>query len=202
MDEQFYAEQENENWQNELQLFWDITDDWNLTVGIFEYHNEIDQDLDFWTDTGPGAGTQRSGAANYGILGATGLPTIGSAFLDWYVAGRDASPLGIGDGTAGLFGPALGTTPVVGASQTQVGIYSARDVGCGIVDLYGLVPTPDFSDPHLTSVCFLEGPWTGDVGGSVSNGLFRSCVNFDFSFLRSSGQSTQHPSFSALQSTD
>jgi outer membrane receptor protein involved in Fe transport len=43
-------------------------------------------------------------------------------------------------------------------------------VGCGIVDLYGLVPTPDFSDPHLTSVCFLEGPWTGDVGGSVSNG--------------------------------
>ena len=90
LDEQFYAEQENENWQNEVQLFWDITDDWNLTVGIFEYHNEIDQDLDFWTDTGPQAGTQRSGAANYGILGATGLPTIGSAFLDWYVAGRDA----------------------------------------------------------------------------------------------------------------
>ena len=34
-----------------MQLFWDITDDWNLTVGAFEYHNEIDQDLDFWTDT-------------------------------------------------------------------------------------------------------------------------------------------------------
>ena len=170
LDEQFYAEQENENWQNEIQLFWDITDDWNLTVGIFEYHNEIDQDLDFWTDTGQFTEKRQSAAANYGILGATGLPTIGSAFLDWYVTGRDASPLGIGDGTAGLFGPAIGTTPVVGASQTQVGTYSARDVGCGIVDLRGLVPTPDFSDPHLTSVCFLEGPWTGDTGGSVSNG--------------------------------
>ena len=170
LDEQFHAEQENENWQNELQLFWDITDDWNLTVGVFEYHNEIDQDLDFWTDTGPFTEKRQSAAVDYGILGATGLPTIGSAFLDWYVAGRDASPLGIGDGTAGLFGPAIGTTPVVGASQTQVGIYSARDVGCGIVDLFGLVPTPDFSDPHLTSVCFLEGPWTGDTGGSASNG--------------------------------
>ncbi|GIS74926.1 MAG: hypothetical protein CM1200mP12_06450 [Gammaproteobacteria bacterium] len=50
LDEQFYAEQENENWQNEFQLFWDITDNWNLTVGVFEYHNEIDQDLDFWTN--------------------------------------------------------------------------------------------------------------------------------------------------------
>jgi outer membrane receptor protein involved in Fe transport len=169
LDEQFYAEQENENWQNELQLFWDIADNWNLTVGIFEYHNEIDQDLDFWTDTGALTSTRQSGAANYGILGATGLPTIGSPFLDWYVAGRDAGPLGLPAGT-GLFGPATGSTPVVGASQTQVGIYSARDAGCGIVDLVGLVPGPEFNDPHLSSVCFLEGPWTGDAGGSASNG--------------------------------
>jgi len=169
LDEQFYAEQENENWQNELQLFWDIADNWNLTVGIFEYHNEIDQDLDFWTDTGALTETRQSGAANYGILGATGLPTIGSPFLDWYVAGRDAGPLGLPAGT-GLFGPATGSTPVVGASQTQVGIYSARDAGCGIVDLVGLVPGPEFNDPHLSSVCFLEGPWTGDAGGSASNG--------------------------------
>ena len=169
LDEQFYAEQENENWQNELQLFWDIADNWNLTVGLFEYHNEIDQDLDFWTDTGALTSTRQSGAANYGILGATGLPTIGSPFLDWYVAGRDAGPLGLPAGT-GLFGPATGSTPVVGASQTQVGIYSARDAGCGIVDLVGLVPGPEFNDPHLSSVCFLEGPWTGDAGGSASNG--------------------------------
>ena len=58
----------------------------------------------------------------------------------------------------------------MGASQTQVGIYSARDAGCGIVDLVGLVPGPEFNDPHLSSVCFLEGPWTGDAGGSASNG--------------------------------
>ena len=76
LDEQFYAEQENENWQNEVQLFWDITDNWNLTVGVFEYHNEIDQDLDFWTDTGQFTESRQSGAVDYGILGATGLPTI------------------------------------------------------------------------------------------------------------------------------
>ena len=34
----------------------------------------------------------------------------------------------------------------------------------------GLVPGPEFNDPHLTSVCFLEGPWTGDTGGRASNG--------------------------------
>ena len=169
LDEQFYAEQENENWQNELQLFWDITDNWNLTVGVFEYHNEIDQDLDFWSDTGNFTEKRQSGAANYGILGATGLPTIGSPFLDWYVAGRDAGALGLPAGV-GLFGPATGSTPVVGAAQTQVSVYSARDAGCGIVDLVGLVPGPEFNDPHLTSVCFLEGPWTGDTGGRASNG--------------------------------
>ena len=157
LDEQFYAEQENENWQNELQLFWDITDDWNLTVGVFEYHNEIDQDLDFWTDTGPYTSSRQSGAADYGMMGVLGVPTVGSAQGDWYTA-------------QAVFGPLMGTTPVVGASPGQVGIYSARDVGCGIVNLVGLVPAPEFNDPHLTSVCFLEGPWTGDVGGSASNG--------------------------------
>ncbi|GIS74925.1 MAG: hypothetical protein CM1200mP12_06440 [Gammaproteobacteria bacterium] len=30
----------------------------------------------------------------------------------------------------------------------MVGPYSARDVGCGIVDLVGLVPGPEFNDPH------------------------------------------------------
>ena len=142
LDEQFHALQENENWQNEIQVFWDITDDWDFVGGIFEYHNEIDQDLDFWT--GEGSDNARYGqAANYGV-GDTG-----SAFTDWYTA-------------QAVFGPLTASAPVVGASQTMVGPYSARDVGCGIVNLFGVVPTPDFSDPYLSATCFIEGPWTGE----------------------------------------
>ena len=155
LDEQFHAAQENENWQNEVQVFWDITDDWDVVVGLFEYHNEIDQDLDFWT--GEGSDSRRYGdAADYGIMGALGVETTGSPFTDWYTA-------------QAIFGPIVASAPVVGASQTMVGPYSARDVGCGIVNLFGLVPTPDFSDPTLSHTCFLEGPWTGE-NATIRNG--------------------------------
>ena len=146
LDEQFHAAQENENWQNEVQVFWDITDDWDLVAGVFEYHNEIDQDLDFWT--GEGSDSARYGqAADYGVAGIAAADA--TAFTQWYTA-------------QAVYGPLVASAPVVGASQTMVGPYSARDVGCGIVNLFGLVPTPDFSDPTLTHTCFLEGPWTGE----------------------------------------
>ena len=48
-DEQFHAMQETENFQHEIQVFWDITDDWSFVAGLFEYHEHIDQDLDFFT---------------------------------------------------------------------------------------------------------------------------------------------------------
>ncbi len=68
-----------------------------------------------------------------------------------------------------VYGPLTASAPVVGASQAMVGPYSARDVGCGIVNLFGAVPTPDFSDPYLTHTCFIEGPWTGE-NATIKNG--------------------------------
>ena len=62
-DEQFHAMQENENWQNEIQVFWDITDNWSFVGGLFEYHEEIDQDLDFFN---PNGDARYSQPANYG----------------------------------------------------------------------------------------------------------------------------------------
>ena len=55
--------QETENFQHEIQVFWDITDDWSFVGGLFEYHEEIDQDLDFFN---PNGDPRYATAANYG----------------------------------------------------------------------------------------------------------------------------------------
>lgn len=144
---QFHANQENENWQHEVQLFVDFGEDITLTAGYFKYHAQIDQRLDFWS-----TGFDRcTDAVDYGV----GIDDPQTA---WFTA---QAVYGAG---------ALGTNPVVPASPVNVDWNSARDVGCGIVDLVGLVPALSFSDPHVTSDWFLEGPWTGDVGNSVPSG--------------------------------
>ena len=55
-----------------------------------------------------------------------------------------------------------GANPTVPAFPTTVGPYTARDTGCGIASLLGLAPVPDFSDPALTQVCIISGPWDGE----------------------------------------
>ena len=52
--------------------------------------------------------------------------------------------------------------PTVPAFPTTAGPYTARDTGCGIVSLLGVAPVPDFSDPALTQVCIISGPWDGE----------------------------------------
>ena len=142
-DEQFHAMQENENWQNEIQVFWDISDDWSLVAGFFEYHEEIDQDLDFFNPNGDPRYAQ---AADYG-------PTVRAA------AGADATRQVEMLTAVAAYG---GANPTVPAFPTTAGPYTARDVGCGIASLLGLAPVPDFSDPALTEVCIISGPWDGE----------------------------------------
>ena len=48
IDMQFYAAQENENFQHELQFFYDFNENITLTGGLFLYANDIDQQLDFY----------------------------------------------------------------------------------------------------------------------------------------------------------
>ena len=44
----FYVLQENENYQHEIQVFWDPTENLTITSGAFLYHNHIDQRLDLY----------------------------------------------------------------------------------------------------------------------------------------------------------
>jgi outer membrane receptor protein involved in Fe transport len=139
IDEQFHAMQENENFQHEIQFFWDITDDWNFVGGLFEYHEEIDQDLDFFN---PAGDSRYSQAANYGSSVTAS-------------ASRNAQML---EAVANYGAPA----PSLPFFPTTAGPYTARDVGCGIASLLNAAPVPNFADPSLTQVCILSGPWDGE----------------------------------------
>jgi outer membrane receptor protein involved in Fe transport len=139
IDEQFHAMQENENFQHEIQFFWDITDDWNFVGGLFEYHEEIDQDLDFFN---PAGDSRYSQAANYGSSVTAS-------------ASRNAQML---EAVANYEAPA----PSLPFFPTTAGPYTARDVGCGIASLLNAAPVPNFADPSLTQVCILSGPWDGE----------------------------------------
>ena len=139
IDEQFHAMQENENYQHEIQFFWDITDDWNFVGGLFEYHEEIDQDLDFFN---PAGDSRYSQAASYGSSVTAS-------------ASRNAQML---EAVANYGAPA----PSLPFFPTTAGPYTARDVGCGIASLLNAAPIPNFADPSLTQVCILSGPWDGE----------------------------------------
>ncbi|MDC3125046.1 TonB-dependent receptor, partial [Gammaproteobacteria bacterium] len=139
IDEQFHAMQENENYQHEIQFFWDITDDWNFVGGLFEYHEEIDQDLDFFN---PAGDSRYSQAANYGSS-VTASASRNAQMLEAIAV-------------YGAENPSLPFFP------TTAGPYTARDVGCGIASLLNAAPVPNFADPSLTQVCILSGPWDGE----------------------------------------
>ena len=67
-DMQFYAAQENENYQHEIQFFWDITEDLTVTAGLFVYENDIDQQLDFYHTNSWTKYTDNNEAEMYGVM--------------------------------------------------------------------------------------------------------------------------------------
>ena len=69
LDMQFYAAQENENFQHEVQLFVDFTEDLTLTSGAFYYENQIDQRLDFYSRDLP----RYTQPADYGSFTGPGI---------------------------------------------------------------------------------------------------------------------------------
>ncbi|MEX0942592.1 MAG: TonB-dependent receptor [Pseudomonadales bacterium] len=166
LDMQFHANQENENFQHELQAFIDIGDDITLTTGLFHYENQIDQRLDFWS-----TGMQRyNSPATYPTFGFSPVP--GNRYFDWQTA-RTVFATSAAE---------LGTDPVVPLAMDQVGWASARDACQGnpintifnsttfgtdgtVPDITGAIPVAAFSDPSITALCFLEGPWNGDTPG-------------------------------------
>ena len=67
-DTQFYAAQENENFQHEIQLFYDFNENLNVTAGIFYYANDIDQQLDFYKTDSWTKYTDNNEATMYGSI--------------------------------------------------------------------------------------------------------------------------------------
>jgi hypothetical protein len=131
--------QETENYQHEIQFFWDISDDWSFVGGLFEYHEEIDQDLDFFN---PNGDRRYATAADYGSSVTAGTT-------------RNAQMLE----AVANYG---GTDPTLPFFPTTTGPYSARDTGCGIFSFLNAAPVPDFADPTLKQVCIISGPWDGE----------------------------------------
>ena len=146
MDQQFYAAQENENFQHEVQFFLDIGDDLNFTGGYFYYENDIDQQLDFYSPDGWSRYTE---PADYGIVGPTA-----------YLAGDPT-----------LVVPAW----LLNGGDTSTNHRTAKNLGrAGIIpNLAGLVPIPSFSHPSIDEVYFADNPWMGDTfatAGRVDHG--------------------------------
>ncbi|HSG90468.1 MAG TPA: TonB-dependent receptor [Pseudomonadales bacterium] len=76
-DETFYVSQENENFQHEVQFFFDFGDKATLTSGLFYYENRITQRGDFYSSVGEDRyaqpvdyGVNAAGVPNAAILGA------------------------------------------------------------------------------------------------------------------------------------
>ncbi len=146
IDQQFYAAQENENFQHELQFFLDVGTSVNLTGGYFYYENDIDQQLDFYSPDGWSRYTE---PANYGLVGPTaylaGDPTL--VVPAWLLNGGDTS-----------------TNHRTAKEQGKAGI---------LPNLAGAVPIPSFSDPSIQEIYFADNPWLGDTvasGGRVDRG--------------------------------
>ncbi|MYF12292.1 MAG: hypothetical protein F4229_15160 [Gammaproteobacteria bacterium] len=146
IDQQFYAAQENENFQHEVQFFLDIGDDLNFTGGYFYYENDIDQQLDFYSPDGWSRYTE---PADYGIVGPTA-----------YLAGDPT-----------LVVPAW----LLNGGDTSTNHRTAKNLGrAGVIpNLAGLVPIPSFSHPSIDEVYFADNPWMGDTfatAGRVDHG--------------------------------
>jgi outer membrane receptor protein involved in Fe transport len=138
-DMQFYAAQENENYQHEIQAFWDINENINITAGLFYYANDIDQQLDFYSPSGAQRQGEESwskfsqsdeecGGCYYNGLGSDAWMGWSSTMIDHRSAQANAGPTSNGSAvnmTGYAFsawnGDNLGTTGKVDHGPTSDG---------------------------------------------------------------------------------
>ena len=162
-DQQFYAGQQNENYQHEIQFFIDLGADIQITSGLFWFGNEIGQQLDFYSPEGWSRYTDAAAYPDQAILGGFVVNSLvrgtstNSVFFDasldqlTHHSARDyfqggGAPVGVGN----LLGnPAL---------------------ALGGISLTGLNPAPQFSDPSIKESVILYSLWQGDQGDTVTQG--------------------------------
>ncbi|MEM7216781.1 MAG: TonB-dependent receptor [Pseudomonadota bacterium] len=128
LDEQFYAAQENENFQHELQFFIDFSADFTLTSGLFYYENQIDQRLDFYSSNLP----RLTQAADLGNQALPFLATLNPGGVTHNTArdicGIDLLGGGSADRSARVDGPA---GSVISASCLSDGPWIGETLGDG-----------------------------------------------------------------------
>lgn len=172
-DQQFYAAQQNENYQHEFQFFIDIGTDIQITSGVFWFGNDIAQQLDFYS---PEGWSRYTAPANYGPPGTHIQLAVGAL-----QGGITTDPV---------------FTDMTGALG-QLDRFSARDhfrsgggpVGIGTlianpalalggINLVGVLPGGSFNDPSITEAVLLYGLWLGDRGSAVTDGDPTSGTSF------------------------
>jgi len=166
-DQQFYAAQQNENYQHEVQFFIDIGADIQITSGLFWFGNDIGQQLDYYSPEGwsrytaPAAyGEDHVALAAQALNPATQTSTY-PAFTDLTgtlgqldaFSARDylrngGAPVGIGN-----------LIPAFGAEGTLGGI-----------NLKNVIAAPQFSDPSIIESSLLYSLWFGETGSAVTQG--------------------------------
>ncbi|MCY4278478.1 MAG: TonB-dependent receptor [Gammaproteobacteria bacterium] len=164
-DQQFYAGQQNENYQHEVQFFIDIGEDIQITSGLFWFGNDIEQQLDFYSPEGwsryaaPAAYGDSHVALAAGAL-ATGTSTY-AAFTDLTGALGQLNALSARDYLRSGGGPVgIGNlVPAIGAAGTLGGI-----------NLKNVIQAPQFSDPSIIESSLLYSLWLGDPGDAVTQG--------------------------------
>jgi outer membrane receptor protein involved in Fe transport len=167
-DLQFYAAQENDNFQHEIQIFWDINEDINITAGLFMYENNIDQQLDFYyTDSWSKYTDDRTDVMYAGPFNNIGLLSLD--FLSGYSGGqmnhRTAQEVYMGRG------PEAGQS-TAGLNGGFANLYDGTTAGLNAAD----DPNTEFDESYggvVTASRTILGPWYGDnlgTAGRVDHG--------------------------------
>ena len=148
----FYASQENDNQQHELQMFADIGDNLYLTTGLFYFDSKTDQRLD-WFSAHP-----YYEAEDYGTNPFSGLPFTTTEAALYYLG----------------FDPYTSDQPLRPAS--------AIDAFANSACLFSLSQplSPDtapfgealasLSGNSLVADCWVAAPWRGDTGTALTSG--------------------------------
>ena len=164
-DRQFYAAQENENFQHEVQFFLDIGDDITLTGGAFYYENDIDQQLDFYSPDGWAKYTddQSTGGNYYNGLppdvwlcpvpGAVCLPGYQSTMIDHRTAQANAVASEASADNSYLTGSGIAFSPWLGDNLGTTGKVDHGPVSDGTTFIW------DTENRTTAKAIYMQGEW-------------------------------------------
>ena len=164
-DQQFYAAQQNENYQHEIQFFIDIGTDIQITSGLFWFGNDIGQQLDFFSPEGWSRYTAPAAYPDPGTLTNLMLASLVTGTSTDYVFMDVTGALGQLDTFSARDYMRGGGAPLgIGA------LIGDPSLAIGGINLAGVIPAPQFSDPTVNEAVLLYSLWFGELGSAVTEG--------------------------------